>query len=109
MKDQITIKNTLLNLASDANSEQDKIAFIKRLDAWKAKQTSTLPVLYIINTSGGGLRSAYFTFNILQQLDSAMQGQLMANTVLINGASGGLLGAAYFRELYRLKLEKKNN
>lgn len=100
-------KNTLLNLANDANIEQDKIAFITRLDAWKAKQTSTLPILYIINTSGGGLRSAYFTFNILQQLDSAMQGQLMANTVLINGASGGLLGAAYFRELYRLKLEKK--
>jgi hypothetical protein len=66
-------KNTLLNLANDANIEQDKIAFIKRLDAWKAKQTSTLPILYIINTSGGGLRSAYFTFNILQQLDSAMQ------------------------------------
>jgi hypothetical protein len=32
--------------------------------------------------------------------------KLITNTVLINGASGGLLGAAYFRELYRLKLEK---
>lgn len=100
-------RNSILQLASNENIEADKQAFIKRLNAWKAQQNTDKPILYIINTSGGGLRSANFTFTILQQLDSLMHGTLMQKTALINGASGGLLGAAYFRELYNLKL--KNN
>jgi len=38
--------------------------------------------------------------NILQQLDSVTNGSLMKKTFLITGASGGMLGASYFRELY---------
>jgi hypothetical protein len=34
-----------------------------------------------------------------------MQGQLMKKTLLINGASGGMLGAVYFRELYHEKIK----
>ena len=60
--------------------------------------------MYIINVSGGGNRSATFTMNILQRLDSLMNGKLMKQTVLINGSSGGMFGAAYFRELYRRKM-----
>lgn len=96
-------RESLLALASDENMEADKQAFIQRLNAWKAKQKEEKPILYIINTSGGGVRSATFTFNVLQRLDSLMQGDLMKKTLFINGASGGLLGAAYFRELYHLK------
>ncbi len=96
-------RESLLALASDENMEADKKAFVQRLNAWKAKQKEEKPVLYIINTSGGGVRSATFTFNVLQRLDSLMQGDLMKKTLFINGASGGLLGAAYFRELYHLK------
>jgi hypothetical protein len=59
----------------------------------------------MINTSGGGARSAAFTMNTLQRLDSIFHGQLMNQTVLINGASGGMLGAAYFRELYYQKVK----
>ncbi|KAF0239941.1 MAG: hypothetical protein FD183_1265, partial [Chitinophagaceae bacterium] len=58
----------------------------------------------IINTSGGGTRSANFTMNTLQQIDRLMGGTLMQQTVLINGASGGMLGAAYYRELYYEKI-----
>jgi hypothetical protein len=93
-------KEHILALASDENMQADTKNFIKRLDAWKANQKEAKPTLYIINTSGGGLRSANFTFNTLQHLDSLMGGQLMKKTILINGASGGLLGAAYYRELY---------
>lgn len=98
-------RESLLALASDANMEADKKAFLQRLNAWKAKQKEAKPVLFIINTSGGGVRSATFTFNVLQRLDSLMQGNLMNKTLFINGASGGLLGAAYYRELYHLKLK----
>lgn len=98
-------RNAIWQLASDANIEADKKHFLDVMNRWKARQKTDKPVLYIINTSGGGTRSAAFTMNALQRLDSLFGGQLMQQTLLINGASGGMLGAAYFRELY---LEKIN-
>ena len=55
--------------------------------------------MVLICTSGGGLRSALWTTTALQAADSLTNGQLMDHTRLITGASGGLIGAAYFREL----------
>jgi hypothetical protein len=98
-------RESLLALASNENMAADKKAFLQRLNAWKVNQKEEKPILYIVNTSGGGVRSATFTFNVLQRLDSLMQGDLMKKTLFINGASGGLLGAAYYRELYHLKLK----
>ncbi len=40
------------------------------LERWKKKQHSDKPYLYIISTSGGGNRSANFTMNVMQRLDS---------------------------------------
>jgi len=73
------------------------------LEAWKKKQQEEKPFLFIINTSGGGSRSATFTMNLLQRLDSLTHGTIMHKTFLITGASGGMLGATYFRELDRLR------
>ncbi len=98
-------RESIRNLASDGNIQKDRLYYEKILDNWKAKQKSDKPILYIINTSGGGERSAAFTMHALQRLDSVMGGQLMNKTLLINGASGGMLGAAYFRELYYRKLQ----
>jgi hypothetical protein len=98
---------SILALAADSNVQRDKASMIAVLEKWKAKQGSAKPVFYIINTSGGGTRSATFTFNTLQKLDSIYGGALMQKTFLINGASGGLLGAAYFRELYFEKIKGK--
>ncbi len=62
------------------------------------------PKLIIINTSGGGLRSALWTFTVLQYIDSVTGGKLWPQIHLITGASGGMIGAAYFREVfYRAK------
>jgi hypothetical protein len=97
-------RETIWRLASDSAIEEDKKRFITILENWKARQSSDKPVMFIINTSGGGTRSATFTMNALQRLDSLFNGKLMQQTVLINGASGGMLGAAYFRELYYRKL-----
>ena len=94
-------------LAAADSVAKDKAAFLHILNNWKARQNEEKPVLYIINTSGGGTRSATFTMNTLQFLDSLMDGQLMKKTILINGASGGMLGAVYFRELYHEKLKGK--
>lgn len=100
-------KAAILSLASDSNAQIDRASMIKVLEKWKARQGKEKPVLYIINTSGGGTRSSTFTMNTLQKLDSMFGGKLMQETFLINGASGGLLGAAYFRELYYEKTQGK--
>ena len=92
-------KESIAQLANAVDVEKDKNNYLKILNKWKAKQEDSLPIMYIINTSGGGLRSATFTMNVLQQLDSVMKGKLMQKTLFINGASGGMLGATYFREL----------
>jgi hypothetical protein len=96
--------SALRAMVSSQNVEEDKRVFLNMLQNWKNKQATDKPVLFIINTSGGGTRSATFTLNVLQKLDSITNGQMMQHTFLMNGASGGLLGAAYFRELYLQKI-----
>ena len=81
----------------------DKKKMIEVLDRWKEKQDEDKPLLYVLNFSGGGTRSATFTMNVLQSLDSLLDGELMKKTFLMTGASGGMLGATYYRELYRMK------
>lgn len=98
-------RKTIVAMAAPANVEADKTMFTKRLNNWKSRQQSNKPVLFLINVSGGGTRSATFTMNVLQRLDSLTNGKLMQQTALITGASGGMLGAAYFRELYFQKLK----
>ena len=88
--------------------KEDKAQMIQVLENWKKKQTEEKPFLFIINVSGGGTRSATFTLSVLQHLDSLCGGKLMDKTFLITGASGGMLGAAYYRELARERSEGKN-
>ncbi|MCO5239801.1 MAG: hypothetical protein M9904_07070 [Chitinophagaceae bacterium] len=96
-------RDHILQLCSADNMIADKKNMIAILEKWKQKQKEEKPLLYVINVSGGGTRSATFTLNVMQHLDSVMDGELFKKTGIINGASGGMLGAAYFRELYRLK------
>jgi hypothetical protein len=94
-------RETLLDLCSNKNVARDRAHMLAILERWKAHQSSPKPILFLINSSGGGSRSATFTLSILQRLDSLSGGKLMSKTFLITGASGGMLGAAYFRELAR--------
>ncbi|MEP7163224.1 MAG: hypothetical protein ABI741_00945 [Ferruginibacter sp.] len=97
-------KESLKALCSAEKVAADKSNMISILNNWKAKQQEAKPVMVFINVSGGGLRSAAFVMNALQKLDSITEGNLMQHTFLISGASGGMLAATYYRELYRLKL-----
>jgi hypothetical protein len=98
-------RETLSQLCTAPTIQRDKDNMIRILERWKARQSTARPILYLLNTSGGGNRSACFTMSILQHLDSLSGGQLMRKTFLITGASGGMLGAAYFRELSRRRDE----
>ncbi len=95
-------------LSSPANVQKDKQNMMGIMDKWKTKQGEEKPLMIVMTTSGGGNRSAAFTMNVLQQLDSATNGQVFKKTFLITGASGGMIGATYFRELYRQKIHGKN-
>ncbi len=101
-------RETLLEMSSAANVEADKKNMISILENWKKKQDSDKPVLVLINTSGGGHRSATFTMSVLQHLDSITNGTIMKKTFLVSGASGGMIGATYFRELYLRQQQGKN-
>lgn len=96
-------RDSILQLCTIEKMEADKKSMIGILEKWKQRQVEKKPLLYILNVSGGGTRSATFTLNVLQRLDSLMNGELMKKTFMINGASGGMLGATYYRELCRLK------
>lgn len=98
---------SLTALSNAAAAEADKQAMVRILEKWKRKQGEAKPLLVLMATSGGGNRSAAFTMNTLQHLDSITGGELMKKTALISGASGGMIGAAYFRELYRQKTKGK--
>jgi hypothetical protein len=100
-------RNAVLQLGAPANVEADKAAYLQILNNWKQKQGSDKPVMYLVNVSGGGLRSSEFTVDAMQRLDSLTNGNFMKQTFMITGASGGLLGAAYYRELYWQKLQGK--
>ncbi|GJM31044.1 MAG: hypothetical protein DHS20C18_00450 [Saprospiraceae bacterium] len=83
--------------------ETDKHQTINILNKWKKKRTKNeneLPKLVVLSVSGGGLKSAAWTMKVVQTADSLLGGKLMDHTMLITGASGGMLGMAYMRELY---------
>jgi hypothetical protein len=92
-------RQTLLNLCTPEKVARDQQNMLHILDRWKKKQKEEKPILYIINTSGGGNRSAAFTMNVLQRLDQISHGEIMKKVFLITGASGGMFAATYFRQL----------
>ncbi len=70
------------------------------LENWKKKfEGAPTPKMVFICSSGGGKRAALWTLAALQTADSLSGGKLMKQSILITGASGGLIGASYFREV----------
>lgn len=93
----------LKTLFTPARAAQDLRTEEARLDRWAASvddSASSAAPLVVIGVSGGGSRSAYWTFRALQYLDSSSGGALFRNTVFMTGASGGLIGSAYWRAVH---------
>jgi hypothetical protein len=93
----------LLTVASSERCMRDSINMIRLLEQWKDNQQTAKPYLYLMSVSGGGIRSATFSFHTMRSIDSTLQGNLMKKLFLFSGASGGMFGATYYRELYRQK------
>ncbi|MAY82764.1 MAG: hypothetical protein CMP59_01385 [Flavobacteriales bacterium] len=73
------------------------------LSKWEAKNLDgkKKPKAVFIALSGGGSRSALWSFLALQHLDSLTDGELMNHSVMMTGSSGGTIGASYFREIWK--------
>jgi len=97
------------------NFRKDFLHTIQILENWRRKNTKNSlkrqqkPKIIFINTTGGGMRSALWSFYATQYCDSLLNGELFQHTQLISGSSGGLIGLSYLRELYLQKLQKKLN
>jgi len=84
----------------DSTAEnKTKFNYIKILEAWKKNTGMEKPKLVFTNSSGGGSRSALWTFTVLQKSDEYLNGKLSNHLQLITGASGGMVGASYYREV----------
>ncbi len=110
---KIEYNNEVVNNAVNNKMVNADIAATQKiLDNWHRnvlnKYGETKPKLILINTAGGGLKATYWTFHLLQELERQTNKRLFDHTVLMTGASGGMIGAAYFRELYlRSKTREK--
>ncbi len=89
---------------NEQNYEDDRAHMLATLNKWREKnlpaEEGGKPKLVVINSSGGGLRSSLWTVHVMQYVDSATNNEFLRHTSLITGSSGGMIGAAYMRELY---------
>jgi hypothetical protein len=94
---------TVGEIAANGKDKTDltisNLAINEILSNWKSKQSVPKPKLIILNTSGGGSRSALWTFIVLSNCDSLTNNAVSNQMQLISGASGGMIGAAYYREI----------
>ncbi|MDB5274216.1 MAG: hypothetical protein JWO58_2583 [Chitinophagaceae bacterium] len=94
----------LNNLTKPSDVIRDKQKMVGILNNWKAKfPVGSKPKMVFVCVSGGGQRAALWTLNTLQYVDNELNGDLMKHAMLITGASGGMIGASYYRELYLRK------
>lgn len=87
-------------LNSPEQIEHDREHSLMMLENWRAKfPEDQKPKMIFLCVSGGGKRAALWTLTALQIADSLTGGQLFNKSIMISGASGGLIGASFFREL----------
>lgn len=80
---------------------KDRNQTIRILENWRRKfNPEAKPKLVMIAASGGGQRAALWTLSVMQHIHSIAEGDVIRHTELLTGASGGVLGEAFFREIY---------
>ena len=81
--------------------QKDRANMIQILENWKAKfAEDSLPKMVLVAASGGGQRASLWTLQVLQNIHGLANGNVTAHTKLYTGASGGVIGQAFFREIY---------
>lgn len=92
-----------LHQVDDDAFKDDITAGLRYLEHWKARQSNDQPTAVFINVPGGGLRSAMWAIQALNQAQLVSDDRMWDETVLVSGSSGGMIGAAYLREYFYRK------
>lgn len=96
------------NLTSIHSKEQyihDQLHMLETLENWKKKWPDSKKQKMVFTcVSGGGQRAALWTVLSLSKADSLVGGTLLDQNFLMTGASGGVIGAAYYREIFHQKM-----
>ncbi len=74
------LQESVEGMVSKENIEEDKKIWLNILNNWKKRQHEEKPVMFIVDVSGGGNRSATFVMNVLQRLDSISNGDFLQHT-----------------------------
>ncbi len=98
----------LANLSFPDYVEEDKLNTEEILHNWHEKQQEEKPKMIFLCVSGGGMKAATWATQVIQQVDKRLEGELFNHTFLVSGASGGMMGAAYMRELFYQKANGKH-
>jgi len=103
---------TLQGILHPDTINKDHVYTLRTLNTWKRRQQQKYPGIskpqaVFVMASGGGLRSSFWTLSVLQHIDSLTQGRFADDMRLMTGASGGMLGLSYFRELHLRRLENQ--
>ncbi|MCG8326680.1 MAG: hypothetical protein MI974_03290 [Chitinophagales bacterium] len=98
----------LQSIYKSGQIQKDTAATLHILNNWKKKTRQEKPKMVVLCVSGGGMKAATWSMQVVQQADSLLNGELLKHTVLITGASGGMLGMGYLRELYWAKQQGKS-
>jgi hypothetical protein len=64
------------------------------LDHWKSRFQGPPPRLVVVATSGGALRAALWTLDVLRDIERRIPG-FLRHVRVVTGASGGMVGAAH--------------
>jgi len=79
------------------------------LNHWLIKQNNTKPFAIFLCASGGGQRAGVWAIEVMDSLNRMSGLGLMKNTIMMSGASGGVLGMSYYRTMYEKSLLSTNN
>lgn len=92
--------STIEKLSKDTTSRnRDYRNYIAYLENWKKQTGEKKPLMIVVNTSGGGSRSATWVYEVLRACDSITDFKASKHVAMITGASGGTVGASYYRSL----------
>ena len=84
-----------------SDKQVDRTDLVNHFDNWLEDKSDSSTV-YLVAAEGGGIRSAYWTANVLAELDQRYP-NFDANTYAYSSVSGGSLGTLLYRSLKKEK------
>lgn len=84
-----------------ARQTAEALTPIRAFDRWHERHPlEEYPTMVVIMTSGGGIKAAYWTTQVLTTLQREIGEKFSSSIALITAASGGSVGAMYFVDAY---------